>query len=70
MSDYSNFSCEPMQDQHTSQTPSPSPKRGGAKKIIALALCCALNVDAQQALERVLEKYEARLRKKGSAGSR
>ena len=35
-----------------------------------LALCCALNVDAQQALERVLEKYEARLRKKGSAGSR
>ena len=35
-----------------------------------LALCCALNVDAQQALERVLEKYEARLRKKGSVGSR
>ena len=35
-----------------------------------LALCCELDVDAEGALSGALEKYGARLRRKGDAGSR
>lgn len=35
-----------------------------------LALCCELDVDAEAALSGALEKYGARLRQKGDAGSR
>ena len=35
-----------------------------------LALCCELDVDAEGALSGALEKYGARLRRNGDAGSR
>ncbi len=34
-----------------------------------LALACELNIDAQQALNRVLEKYETRFSEKGNISS-
>ncbi len=35
-----------------------------------LALCCELGVDAAQALDNAVQKYELRLKTKGNAGSR
>lgn len=34
-----------------------------------LALCCELHVDAEQALDHALRKYDARLHDRGDAGS-
>ena len=33
------------------------------------ALCCEMNVDAEEALRRAIAKYEARYEQKGSIGS-
>jgi len=34
-----------------------------------LALCSAMNIDAEDALQKVITKYEARFQKKGDIGS-
>ena len=34
-----------------------------------LALCCEANVNAEEALQAVLQKYEERITRKGDAGS-